>query len=74
MSTAPVPAVYNRTEQAVMPKSIVPDPRWSKRDQTISAKLSYYYLSSYIVEKKVRPMSYCLKLLSCIQYHQTAAS
>ena len=32
MSTAPVPAVYNRTEQAVMPKSIVPDPRWSKRD------------------------------------------
>ena len=27
------------------------------------AKLSYYHLRSYIVEKQVRPMLYCLKLL-----------
>ena len=26
MSTAPVLAVYNRTEQTVIPKSMVPDP------------------------------------------------
>jgi len=34
MSTAPVPAVYNETVQAVMPKSIVLDLEWFDSDQT----------------------------------------
>ena len=34
MSTAPVPAVYNKTVQAVMPKSIVLDLEWFDSDQT----------------------------------------
>ena len=29
----------------------------------LSNKLSHYYLSSYIVEKRVGPVLYCLKLL-----------
>jgi len=28
MSTVPTPVVYNKTVQAFMPKSIVPDPKW----------------------------------------------
>jgi len=34
MSTALVPAVYNRMEQAVMPKIMVSDLEWFDRDQT----------------------------------------
>jgi len=29
----PAPVVYNGTEQAVMPKSMVPDPGWFNGDQ-----------------------------------------
>ena len=34
MSTAP--AVHNKTVQAIIPKSIVPDPGWFDRDRTKS--------------------------------------
>jgi len=34
MSVALVPAITNNNEQAVMPKSIVPDPKWFNGNRT----------------------------------------
>jgi len=34
MSAAPAPVTTNTNEQAIMPKSIVLDPRWFNRDRT----------------------------------------
>jgi len=34
MSVVPVPAITNNNRQAVIPKSMVPDPEWFDRNRT----------------------------------------
>jgi len=34
MTTAPVPAMYNKNVQIMIPKSMVSDPRWFDGDRT----------------------------------------
>ena len=44
MLTAPVLAVYNRTEQTVIPKSIIPDPECYDLNPRVRTE-DYYYES-----------------------------